>query len=166
MPATPEAVALLVMPSTPSETAFVPVLVPVIAAFEPEVEPTIATPAGLEAVRVTDVMLPAANEPVPSRFTMAFAVSALVGATFQFSARVPLPVTGEPLTVKSETGALSPTLVTVPVPGKVWVGANVNTPVLLSFNPISVGWLGSVPYSRFSVALGDVVLLPTGSACH
>ena len=45
---------------------------------------------------------------------MAFAVAALVGATVQLNPSVPLVVTGEPLTVKSELGALSPTLVTVP----------------------------------------------------
>jgi hypothetical protein len=60
------------------------------------------------------VIAHAVNLPLASRFTIALAVSAFVGATFQFSSSVPLVVTGEPLTVKSETGALSPTLVTVP----------------------------------------------------
>jgi hypothetical protein len=55
---------------------------------------------------------------------MAFAVSAFVGATVQFSASVPLLVTGDPLTVKSELGALSPTLLTVAAPGNVCPGAN------------------------------------------
>ena len=40
----------------------------------------------------------------------------LVGATLQFSPNVPAVVTGEPLTLKSEFGALKPTLVTVPLP--------------------------------------------------
>ena len=73
-----------------------------------------------EAVVVTPsiprlaVIAPAVKLPLASRFTIALAVSAFVGATFQFSSSVPLVVTGEPHTVKSETGALSPTLVTVP----------------------------------------------------
>ena len=107
IPATPEALALLVTPSTPSETAFPPVLVPVIAAFALEVDATMATPAGLAAVRLIAAMFCALNEPVPSRLTMAFGVSALVGTAFQPSASVPLVVTGEPLTVKSGSGALN-----------------------------------------------------------
>ena len=67
--------------------------------------------------------------PVLSRFTMALAVFALVGATFQFRFNVPLLVTGEPLTVKSELGALRPTLLTVPAPGKVCPEMNVTLPV-------------------------------------
>src|SRR5580704_14186646 len=112
MPATPEAAALLVTPSTPSETALVPLFTPATAPLGAAVVPTMAKPAGLEAVRLTVVMLPALNEP-PPRFTIAFAVFALVGATAQFSASVPLVAIGEPLTVKSEPGALSPTLLTV-----------------------------------------------------
>jgi hypothetical protein len=46
--------------------------------------------------------------------TIALAVAALVGATFHFRPRVPLLVTGDPLTVKSDAGADNPTLVTVP----------------------------------------------------
>jgi hypothetical protein len=61
------------------------------------------------------VMLFALKLPLASRFTMALAVEALVGATFQFSPRVPFVVTGEPVTVKSAGGALKPTLVTVPL---------------------------------------------------
>jgi hypothetical protein len=59
--------------------------------------------------------------PTASRLTMAFAVLALLGATVQFNPSVPVVVTGEPLTVKSDAGAVSPTLLTVPValPGKV-----------------------------------------------
>jgi hypothetical protein len=58
--------------------------------------------------------------PVESRFTMALFVSLLVGATFQLRPSVPLVVTGEPVTVKSDEGALRPTLVTVPLPFNVW----------------------------------------------
>src|ERR1700757_4055349 len=47
---------------------------------------------------------------------MALDVSALVGETVQLSPSVPLLVIGDPLTVKSEAGADSPTLVTVPPP--------------------------------------------------
>ena len=57
------------------------------------------------------------------------AVLALVGATLQFRFRVPLLVIGEPVTVKSEDGALKPTLVTVPAPGNVWPEMNVTLPV-------------------------------------
>src|ERR1700689_3709850 len=65
---------------------------------------------------VLEVILAALKLPVESRLTMAFPVAALVGATFQFKPRVPLEVTGEPLTVKSEEGALKAMLVTVPLP--------------------------------------------------
>lgn len=75
-------------------------------------EPTLRLPLLNELV----VTMLALKFPEPSRFTIAFAVFVLVGATVQFKPRVPLPVTGEPLTVKSDAGALSPTLVTVPVP--------------------------------------------------
>src|SRR5579863_406365 len=124
---------------------------------------TIAVPVVLAAVAVID---PELKAPLASRFTMALAVSALVGATFQASPSVPLVVIGDPLTVKSELGALSPTLVTVPAPGKVWPAAKVNNPLLLNFSPVSAGDAGSVPYNRFKVAAGFAVLLPTGSACH
>src|SRR5579864_6780427 len=107
MPATPEAAALLVTPSTPSATALEPVLIPTIAPAGAAVEPAIAIRAGLAAARVTAEMFPALNEPVPSRLTMVFAVSALVGATVQESPSVPLWVMGELLTVKSDAGALS-----------------------------------------------------------
>ena len=59
-------------------------------------------------------MAPALKLPLVSRLTIALAVAALVGAMVQFSPRVPLPVIGDPLTVKSEDGALMPALVTVP----------------------------------------------------
>src|SRR5262245_5568866 len=61
-------------------------------------------------------MKPALKFPLASRLTIALAVLLEVGATFQFKPRVPLEVTGDPLTVKSDDGAESPTLVTVPVP--------------------------------------------------
>src|SRR5580704_462314 len=99
MPATPEALALLVTPSTPSATALSPVLIPTTAPAGAPVEPVIAIPAGLATASVTAEMFSALNEPVPSRLTMAFAVLALVGDTFQESPRVPLCVMGEPLTV-------------------------------------------------------------------
>ena len=55
---------------------------------------------------------------------------ALEGGTFQFSVRVPLPVTGDPETLKSDAGAASPTLVTVPLaPGKVCPLAKVMIPL-------------------------------------
>jgi len=75
-------------------------------------EPTLRVPL-LTDLAVTMLAL---KFPEPSRFTIAFAVFVLVGATVQFNPRLPLPVTGEPLTVNSEAGALRPTLVTVPVP--------------------------------------------------
>ena len=70
------------------------------------VDPTVISPAAL--------MLLMLKLLVESRLTMALAVLPLVGATFQFRPSVPLAVTGEPVTVKSEEGALKPTLVTVP----------------------------------------------------
>jgi hypothetical protein len=85
------------------------------------------------------VIAPAVKLPEPSRFTIAFAVSALVGATFQAKFRVPAVFTGDPLTVKSDAGADSPTLVTGPVPGKVCPEANVMSPLLLILNPVSAG---------------------------
>jgi hypothetical protein len=90
-------------------------------------------------------MFPAANEPVPSRFTMAFAVSALVGARIQFNASVPLEVIGEPFTVKSELGALRATLVTVPVPGNCCPEAKVIWPLLAIFRPVSARVLEPEP---------------------
>jgi hypothetical protein len=119
MPATPAAEALLVTPSTPSEPALVPVFTPAMAPLGAPVVPTIANPAELEAVRVTVEMFPAPKLPEASRLTMAFATLALVGGAFQASFKVPLPVTGEAVTVKSVVGALRPTLVTVPAPG-IW----------------------------------------------
>src|ERR1700739_3195493 len=97
----------VVQPATPvAPWAITPLL--------PELEPALAytpVPPELEDVAVID---PALKPPVPLRLTMALAVSALVGAVFQFRASVPLAVTGEPVTVKSDEGALSPTLLTTP----------------------------------------------------
>ncbi len=72
-------------------------------------EPEIALPFPLVAWAKSwpvAVIVFAVNEPVLSRLTMAFAVPAVVGATFQPRMMVPLVVTGEPHTVKSEPGAL------------------------------------------------------------
>src|SRR6266853_2016340 len=106
--------------------------------------------------------------PEPSRFTIAFAIFDPVGATVQARFSVPAPVTGDPLTLKSDAGAARATLVTVPLPdpGKVWPLANVKSPLLLSFNPVSVGAAVPEPNSRLSVPDGVAVLLPTGSACQ
>jgi hypothetical protein len=73
----------------------------------------IAVPPEVGEVEVID---PALKLPVESRLTMALAVSVLVGAVFHFRASAPVVVTGEPLTLKSEPGALRPTLVTDPLP--------------------------------------------------
>jgi len=85
--------------------------------------------------------------PAASRFTIAFGVFAIVGAIVQFRARVPAPVTGDPLTVKSEPGALNPTLVTdpAPAPGNVCPAAKVKMPLLLSFSPVSAGVVAPNP---------------------
>src|SRR5579862_1110147 len=64
-------------------------------------------------------MVVALKLPEASRLTMALAMSALVGATFQARPSVPELVMGEPETVKSEAGAVRATLLTEPVPGKV-----------------------------------------------
>jgi hypothetical protein len=80
--------------------------------------PTVRVPFRVEFVAFTTaaLIMPAVMFPLPSLFTIAFGMLALVGATVQFSPSVPLVVTGEPVTVKSVAGALSPTLVTLPVP--------------------------------------------------
>jgi hypothetical protein len=85
--------------------------------------------------------VPTLTLPALSRFTMAFAVLKELGGTVQCSPSVPLPVTGVLLTVKSVEGALNPTLVTDPVPGNFCPAANVNSPLSLSFKPVSEGWL-------------------------
>src|SRR5580658_9689827 len=99
-------VAYPAMPVAPSATT------PLLAVLEPALAYT-PVPPELEELAVID---PALKLPVPSRLTMALAVSPLVGDVFQFRARVPLPKTGDPLTVKSELGALSATLLTFPAP--------------------------------------------------
>src|ERR1700686_2821388 len=112
-------------------------------------------------------MPPAAKPPVLSRFTIAFAVSLLVGATFQLRPSVPLLVTGEPLTVKSDDGALSATLFTVPtLDGNVCPDANVIWPLLEIDSPVSPGVAVPDPNSRFNLPNGVAVLFPVGSACH
>ncbi len=75
--------------------------------------------------------------PVESRFTMELGVFVLVGATFQLRARVPVFVTGDPDTLKSAVGALSPTLDTLPVPGKVCPVAKVSRPFGAILRPVS-----------------------------
>src|ERR1700733_11904558 len=141
-PATPEPGPANVTPCTPLSPEAVPLLSPYTpTAVEEPVTPRLA------------VIAPAEKLPVESRFTMAFAVAALVGATFQFKPRVPVDVTGDPLTVKSEVGALSPTLVTPPPPppGKVCPAAKVMMPVSAIFNPVSFGAPVPEPARKFKV---------------
>jgi hypothetical protein len=78
---------------------------------------------------------------------------------------VRLPVEPPPLS-PLPVAVVTPVIVPVPVPGKVWPLANVNSPLLLSFNPVSVGEAVPEPNSRFSVPDGVVVLLLAASACH
>src|SRR5580704_1124902 len=59
-----------------------------------------------------------------------------------------------------------PVIVPDPVPGNVWPVAKVIWPLLLIFSPVSVAFAGATAKSRFNVAEGEVVLLPTGSACQ
>src|SRR5580704_3654938 len=113
------------------------------------------------------MIVPPEKLPVESRFTIAFAVAAAVGATFQFRASVPLLVTGDPPTVKSDDGALSPTLVTEPPPdGNVCPAANVISPLLEIESPVSVGVAVPDANSRSNLPNGVVLLFPTGSACQ
>src|SRR5262249_43607988 len=100
--------------------------------------------------------------PLLSRLTMELGTLVSVGGVVHCRASVPLPVTGEPVTVKSEFGAVSPTLATAP--GKDWPGAKVTTPDLLILKPVSDGALVPEPNRRFSVALAFAVPLLTGSA--
>src|ERR1700722_12479377 len=111
------------------------------------------------------VIAPATKLPVASRLTMVLAASAFVGATVQFRPRVPAPVTGEPVTLKSEEGALSATLVIFPVPGKACPGAKLIVPLALNEKPVLVA-PALVEDSRFNVAEGAAVLLPVTAACH
>src|SRR5215467_11669552 len=103
---------LLLCPNTPSP-------LPDATAKTAEPLALLATIAFVVAVGAMAVIVPAPKPPLESRFTIAFAVLLLVGATSQLNESVPLPVTGDPLTEKSELGALRPTLVTLPVPGNV-----------------------------------------------
>jgi hypothetical protein len=122
----------------------------------------------------TPVICAALKFPEASRLTMALAVFAFVGAVLHFRFSVPLFVTGEPLTVKSEDGALSPTLVTVPVPGNVCPEMKVTFPVWSTLklvpltasvesvplgNRVSVSRTSLLPLTS-SVAAGLVVLIP------
>src|SRR5580704_2758654 len=93
-------------------------LVPIPTTFPNIALPLVARPPVLIAPAAP--ILLALKLPDESRLTMALAVAALVGGTFQFRPTVPPVVTGDPLTVKSEEGALKPTLVTVPLPPAVW----------------------------------------------
>src|SRR5579862_5781930 len=105
--------------------------------------------------------------PLASRLTMAFATSELVGGTSHCKFNVPLLVTGGP-TVKSEFGALKPTLVTVPlvVPGKDCPGTKLMMPLSAIDSPVSDGTLPPPPNRRLNLPEGSGVLLLTGSACH
>ena len=115
------------------------------------------------------VIAPAPKLPVASRFTIALAVLTFVGGTLQLSPSVPLLVMGEPLTVKSDAGADSATLVTLPLPlppGNVCPGANAMMPLGPIRSPVSAGLAVPSPYSKFSVAPGLALLLLACSACH
>src|ERR1700723_1666580 len=102
--------------------------------------------------------------PLASRLTIAFAIVLLLGATVQFSASVPIPDTGEPVTVKSELGAVSP--IFVAVPGKICPEAKVIWPLGPIFNPVSAAAFDPAACSKFRVPLALAVLLPAGSACQ
>src|SRR5450755_4101581 len=120
------------------------------------------------ALTALAVIWVAAKFPEASRFTIALGTLASVGGTSHCRFNVPAVFTGEPLTLKSEFGALSPTFVTVPpwLPGKVWPVAKVIRPLLEIDNPVSEGTLVPDPNSRFSVPEGLAVLFPTGSVCQ
>src|SRR5258708_7019228 len=126
-------------------------------------EPSVVSPS----IPRLAVIAPAVKLPLASRFTIALAVSALVGATFQVSPRVPLVVTGDPLTVKSDDGALSPILFTVPtLEGNVCPDANVIAPLFEIDNPVSAGTAVPDPNSRFNLPNGVALSFPVGSACQ
>ncbi len=107
------------------------------AACRNRAPPMVSTPTEADAV-VASARFPSSvivfvpKFPLASLLTMALAVSAFAGATLQFKVSVPVPVTGDPLTMKSETGAARPTLVTVPAPppGKVCPLAKLMMPLL------------------------------------
>src|SRR5450432_1454746 len=102
-----------------------------------------------------------------SRLTMAFGVGCSVGGISHCRFSVPVLITGEALTLKSEAGALSPTLLTVPlvVPGKVWPDAKLIVPLLAIDNPVSDGDVLPKPNSRLSLPTGLAALFATGSTC-
>src|SRR5205823_1776534 len=105
-PAAPEALSL--SPSTPMPNPLVAEERPKTATFDT---------AAFSEVMVEEALMAAALKlPLASRFTMALAVLALVGEVIQLRVSIPLPVTGEFVTEKSEPGADRPTLVTVPPP--------------------------------------------------
>src|SRR5260370_32591402 len=104
--------------------------------------------------------------PAVSRLTIALDTLLLVGGTFQFRLSVPLLVTGEPLTVKSDEGAANATLLTVPVPGNACPEANEMIPLFEIVSPVSAGVVAPDPKSRFSLPSGAAVLFSTGSACQ
>src|ERR1700680_650342 len=119
------------------------------------------TPAQLPQVRAVKpatprlpTIAPPLKFPVPSRFTIAFAVFALVGATFQFSPSVPVLVTGEPLTVKYDDGALRPTLATLPALGNDCPETNDTLPVWSTLKVVPLmARVGSAPLgNRVSVS--------------
>src|SRR5450432_3173966 len=103
-----------------------------------------------------------------SRLTMAFGVGCSVGGISHCRFSVPVLITGEALTLKSEAGALSPTLLTVPlvVPGKVWPDAKLIIPLFAIDSPVSAGTLEPRPKSRLNLPTGLAVLFATGSTCQ
>src|SRR5271169_2232978 len=76
---------------------------------------------------------------------------------------VTVPVVPPPV---SAVPAVTPVMVPSPVPGKVWPAAKLTVPFALKEKPVSVAPLLVVEESRFSVAVGAVVSLFLGSACH
>jgi len=127
---------------------------------------TFAVNAALVPAKLAAVTALALKFPALSLFTIAFGVFTFVGATVQLRPRVPVEVTGEPLMAKSDEGALNPTLVTVPVPGKDCPLANAIRPLLPIRNPVSPAAFEPDPNNKLSVALGVFVLFAKGSACY
>ena len=67
---------------------------------------------------------------------------------------------------RSAVPAMTLVMVPAPVPGKVCPGAKLMVPFALKEKPVSVGEPLPAVESRFSVAVGEAVLLPWGSACN
>ena len=67
-----------------------------------------------DAITLLALMELALKFPLASRFTIAFDVLLVSGATFQVNPKVPDLVIGDPATTKSVAGAESPTLLTGP----------------------------------------------------